>query len=219
MSDITAQDIPDLHEIDHSHDEIISQIAEIHPHDPAANEDESEEEEAAYDVAEEETAEDAVDASADYIANAQAAYEENLAALPQELSVFKPDQFVTERIYVTDTLVAEAVCSSADDLEDTSMKGHVYGIINPDREFLARNGQTFGGGVQFQMGPVKDAGVNGFTNEVLLAILIHRTTHLNSLYPCAENETAIAAMQTALDAFNARTANREARGVEGTLQA
>ena len=84
---------------------------------------------------------------------------------------------------------------------------------------MARNGTTFGGPVQFQMGPVPEAGVNGFTNEAMLAILIHRTQVLDSQYPCDENKAAIAAMQATLDAFNARTAKRQARGVEGTSQA
>lgn len=83
--------------------------------------------------------------------------------------------------------------------------GHFYGI-----RFGQSNGKIF-----FQNGPVKEVGVNGVTNEALLAILIHRTETLNKLFPCAENEAALEHMQKALQSFNDRTANRMARNVEG----
>ena len=60
-----------------------------------------------------------------------------------------------------------------------------------------------------------DDGVNGITSEALLAILIHRTEVLNSNFPCAENEAAIAGLKTALEAFESRTRDRIARQVEG----
>ena len=69
--------------------------------------------------------------------------------------------------------------------------------------------------ISFQQGPVKEAGVNGVTNEALLAILIDRTEQLNKLYPCRENSIAITKMQEALMWFEKRTADRLARGVEG----
>lgn len=71
--------------------------------------------------------------------------------------------------------------------------------------------------IGFQNGPIKQEGTNGLTNEALLTVLIHRTMTLNKQFPCEENETAIRHMKEALDAFNQRTANRKARGVEGTL--
>ena len=71
--------------------------------------------------------------------------------------------------------------------------------------------------IEFQNGPIPTNGTNGLTNEALLAILIHRTETLNAQYPCAENEAAIEFMNKARDAFEARTANRKARGVEGKL--
>ena len=71
--------------------------------------------------------------------------------------------------------------------------------------------------VNFQNGPIPECGTNGLTNEALLTILIHRTEVLNAQYPCAENEAAIEFMNKARDAFEARTINRKARGVEGKL--
>jgi hypothetical protein len=71
--------------------------------------------------------------------------------------------------------------------------------------------------IDFQNGPIREVGTNGFTNEALLAILIHRTETVNKQFPCEENELAIKRMKEALEAFNQRTANRKARGVEDKM--
>ena len=85
------------------------------------------------------------------------------------------------------------------------MKGHVY---------KAMHGMT-GTTINFQQGPVPENGVNGVTNEALLAILIHRTEHLDAQFPCEENKRAIADMKNALVNLEVRTARRMVRGVEG----
>lgn len=87
--------------------------------------------------------------------------------------------------------------------------GHTYGVFN---------GGRFTGCIEFQNGPIPKFGTNGFTNEALIAVVLHRTKYVNGLFPSSFNETAIAGLQQALDAFNARTADRKARQVEGTLQ-
>lgn len=69
--------------------------------------------------------------------------------------------------------------------------------------------------IQFQHGPVQENGVNGLTNEALLAIVIHRTKILNNKFPCDENKRAITYMENALALFEQRTKARQARGVEG----
>lgn len=91
------------------------------------------------------------------------------------------------------------------------MLGHVYEI------HAERHSATFRlGELKFQQGPVKDYGVNGITLEALLAIGIHRLDILNNQFPCTENETALQGMKEALAALEARTAARQAKGVEGT---
>lgn len=82
-----------------------------------------------------------------------------------------------------------------------------YNVTNEDGLELCQ--------IDFQDGPVPEMGVNGVTNEALLSILIHRTEYLNKLYACPENEQALAGMRVALEAFEARTRDRIARGVEG----
>ena len=69
--------------------------------------------------------------------------------------------------------------------------------------------------LHFQDGPTVLEGVNGATNEALLKVLIHRTKILDSQFPSEHNKQAIAALESALAAFDARTAERLARGVEG----
>ncbi len=71
--------------------------------------------------------------------------------------------------------------------------------------------------ILFQNGPIPEVGVNGVTNEALLAIVADR---LNAFqcgpFGCRENEEALAAVWTAIDRLQERTRKRLARGVEGT---
>lgn len=89
--------------------------------------------------------------------------------------------------------------------------GHAYVIEHHDNE----KEDGFSLPISFQEGPVKEHGVNGATSEGLLAVLIHRTGVLNGNFPCEENELAILHLKKALEAFESRTRNRQARGVEG----
>ena len=77
--------------------------------------------------------------------------------------------------------------------------------------------------ISFQNGPIKENGVNGVTQEALLAIVIDRLRSFqNGPYNCADNEEALGACTKALKALHAlqrRTLARIARGVEGTTAA
>jgi hypothetical protein len=71
--------------------------------------------------------------------------------------------------------------------------------------------------VNFQNGPIAEAGTNGITHEVLLAVLLDRLTGFQAgPYACEENESALTHLQRAMDVLHARTSKRLARGVEGT---
>lgn len=89
--------------------------------------------------------------------------------------------------------------------DGTNVAGHVYTAV-------AGANVT---DVRFQMGGVADNGVNGLTNEALLAILIHRTKLLDSKFGCDENKRAIQHMEEALVNLEVRSARRIVRGVEG----
>jgi hypothetical protein len=71
--------------------------------------------------------------------------------------------------------------------------------------------------IQFQKGPTKEAGVNGLTCEVLLAIVIDRLRCFQAgPVACKENAIALGYAVQSLDWLNVRTRDRKRRGVEGT---
>lgn len=72
---------------------------------------------------------------------------------------------------------------------------------------------------KFQNGPIAEAGVNGISNEALLAIVIDRLAAFQAgPFPCGENQYALRYLETGLEFLRRRTREREARQVEGTLQ-
>ena len=70
--------------------------------------------------------------------------------------------------------------------------------------------------VNFQNGPIGEKGVNGCTQEDLLAIVIDRLRHFQvGAFACRENALALTRIEEALHWLNHRTADRLNRGVEG----
>lgn len=88
---------------------------------------------------------------------------------------------------------------------------HAYRILG-----TYKDGSKFFYDIDFQKGPIKEAGVNGITQEALLAIVIDR---LNSFqagpFACADNQTALQHIASGLEFLQRRTKARIARGVEG----
>jgi hypothetical protein len=73
--------------------------------------------------------------------------------------------------------------------------------------------------IDFQNGPLGEVGVNGLTQEALLAILIDRLRGFQSgQFACRENAIALTHLEEALMWLQKRTRERLARGVEGTSQ-
>lgn len=73
--------------------------------------------------------------------------------------------------------------------------------------------------VIFQNGPVAEHGVNGVTQEVLLAIVIDRLQCFQrSAFACRENAIALTHIETAMMWLQKRTRDRIARGVEGRAE-
>lgn len=95
-----------------------------------------------------------------------------------------------------------AISSLAD---GTDVNGHVYQVQAGSK--LTE--------INFQHGGVVDNGVNGLTNDALLAILIHRMNVLNSRFWCRENDRVISNLEDTLAFLEVRTARRMVRGVEG----
>ena len=74
--------------------------------------------------------------------------------------------------------------------------------------------------IEFQNGPLKDAGgiPNGLSNETLLAIVEDRLLGFQSgQFACRENALALTKIQEAMHWLHHRTRERLQRGVEGTL--
>ncbi len=73
--------------------------------------------------------------------------------------------------------------------------------------------------VLFQNGPIKESGVNGITQEVLLAVVIDRLRSFQEgPFRCRENAIALTHVEKALMWLQRRTVARIKRGVEGTHQ-
>lgn len=87
---------------------------------------------------------------------------------------------------------------------------HVYSLRQP-------KGSEVVGIVHFQEGPIKEAGVNGVSNEDLIAMVICRLEHFNqSEFKSRDNAMAITKLEESLLWLRKRTIGRENRGVEGT---
>lgn len=98
---------------------------------------------------------------------------------------------------------------------------HKYQVLDVSRENLHPSGDDVDTlmDIQFQDGPIKENGVNGLTNEVLLAVVIDRLQGFQGgAYRCRENAIALTKIEEALMWLQARTRDRIARGVEGTHQ-
>lgn len=70
--------------------------------------------------------------------------------------------------------------------------------------------------VRFQNGPVAENGVNGITQETLIAIAIDRLRCFQAgPFACRENAIALTKLEEAIFWLHSRTRARQARGVEG----
>lgn len=95
---------------------------------------------------------------------------------------------------------------------------HIYGITS-DEPREASQPPAVTCPIRFQNGPIAEAGVNGISNEALLAIVEDRLIGFQSgQYACRENAVALTKLQEAMMWLQKRTRDRVTRGVEGTSQ-
>jgi hypothetical protein len=117
------------------------------------------------------------------------------------------DQAVQLQIAVTDEPGAGGAC-------------HAYEITGFDAERhpgLQEMDHVDRAVILFQNGPIKEAGVNGITQEALLAITIDRLRSFQQgPFSCRENAIALTHCEEALMWLQRRTVARIKRGVEGT---
>jgi hypothetical protein len=89
---------------------------------------------------------------------------------------------------------------------------------NPSREDESGFSSSFSClPIIFQNGPINEAGVNGVTQEVLLAIVADRLRSFHAgPYACKANACALTHIEEAQHWLQQRTIERMRRGVEGT---
>ena len=98
---------------------------------------------------------------------------------------------------------------------------HDYLIVLPIPDEDLPNTLVDRGGfpIRFQNGPIGEAGVNGISNEALLAIVRDRLECFqNGPFACETNHAALDLVCAAMGALHSRTMERMQRGVEGTHQ-
>jgi hypothetical protein len=91
---------------------------------------------------------------------------------------------------------------------------HEYSI-----SYHAADGARHSQDISFQNGPIKEFGVNGITQEALLAVVIDRLRSFQAgQFACRDNAVALTHCEEALMWLQRRTRERIKRGVEGTNQ-
>lgn len=72
---------------------------------------------------------------------------------------------------------------------------------------------------RIQNGPIKEVGKNGCQVEDMIAVAKHIVEQLNAKFPCRENAMIITKLDEAIMWSKKRTADRQARNVEGKSEA
>lgn len=94
---------------------------------------------------------------------------------------------------------------------------HHYQIHADESRTTLGDGVTVCIDIRFQDGPIGEAGVNGLSNEALLAVVIDRLRGFQGgNFACRDNAVALTKLEESLMWLQRRTRERTARGVEGT---
>src|SRR5437879_1825439 len=106
----------------------------------------------------------------------------------------------------------EALTITADERTQGNASHNYVIRLAPQQKSPRRNAYLIG----FQEGPIQDVGVNGISNEALIAIVIDRMRGFQAGdYKCRENALALTKLEEAMMWLQKRTRDRMARGVEG----
>ena len=96
---------------------------------------------------------------------------------------------------------------------------HVYHAYVDESVITLPDAVTVSVVIKFQNGPISEAGVNGVSQEALLAIVEDRLKSFQAgPFSCRENALALTHLQEAMHWLHHRTRERMYRGVEGTNQ-
>lgn len=98
-----------------------------------------------------------------------------------------------------------------------SHKYVIHLLADPDPATPKITGDVWTTRINFQNGPIKEAGVNGISGEALLAVVEDRLKCFQEgPYKSRENALALTHIQEAMHWLHHRTRERMSRGVEGT---
>lgn len=92
-------------------------------------------------------------------------------------------------------------------------------ILNPAESHVEENSRRMRSycEIHFQEGPIQESGLNGISNEALLAVVRDRLEGFQSgQYACHDNQMALDHVCGAMEYLRSRTEKRLERGVEGT---
>lgn len=93
------------------------------------------------------------------------------------------------------------------------------GAGGANHEYMIETPSGLTSRISFQNGPIAEKGVNGITQEVLLAIVIDRLKSFqNGPFACRENALALTKIEEAQHWLHHRTLERMSRGVEGKTE-
>lgn len=92
------------------------------------------------------------------------------------------------------------------------------GAGGANHEYLIR-GPDFEVNISFQNGSIAESGINGITQEALLAICMDRLRSFQvGKFSCRENALALTKIEEAMHWLHSRTLDRMRRGVEGKTE-
>lgn len=93
---------------------------------------------------------------------------------------------------------------------ESEIRPHNFIYVRHDKNSLA---------FTIQNGPIKEVGKNGCQVEDVIAVAKHIIEELNKKFPCRENSMVITKLDEAILWSKKRTADRQARQVEGLSKA
>jgi hypothetical protein len=113
----------------------------------------------------------------------------------------------------------EAISIRAVDEPGAGGANHRYEIAIPLQQVPHDDLKESFTAINFQKGPIKEAGINGISNEALLAIVADRLKSFQAgEFSTKENAVALTHVESAMLWLHKRTNDRLRRGVEGTNQ-
>ncbi len=113
--------------------------------------------------------------------------------------------------------ITDHKCNPANDLLDIhAIDAPGAGGANHSYRITCDTAPIANHSIEFQNGAINENGINGVTQEVLLAVVIDRLRSFQAgPFACRENAIALTKCEEALHWLHSRTRARMARGVEG----